>query len=240
MEPVPTANSSHAASSSLFETKFKLSASNGTPRPIRSGPSDKIRMSYDMLRRNQELLNSKRKCQVDPSCPELAIFVCSEKAYRGCTMAFCNNHSGQENRRRKQFCICRLCTKDKHVDICSECSNDIINAQRKFYFMSMILSFIIFCVLLSLLHVILQAIPGICPSPGEPQSSQFCTVFNHFWHDISIYDHGTQLGVPNEAPEVDDNLSDHSIVKQPVDPIAVLDDFVAPLSRHPHGLPDPV
>ena len=119
----------------------------------------------------------------------MAINYCSERAYRGCTMAYCNKHSGQENRRRKQCCMCKLCASDKHVDICSECSNDILSAQKKFYCMSALLSMLVFCVLLCLLHVSLQAVPGLCPSTSspDPPSSHFCTVFHRVWHEFSIY-----------------------------------------------------
>ena len=78
-------------------------------------------------------------------------------------MAYCNQHSGQLNRRKKQFCLCKLCATDLHVDICSECSNDILRAQRKFYCISTVLAVLVFFILLCLLHVVLSAIPGLCP-----------------------------------------------------------------------------
>ena len=103
-------------------------------------------------------------------------------------MAYCNNHSGKMNRLKKSSCLCKLCLRDKHIDICSECSNDILSARRKFYCISTILTLLVFIVLLCLLHVILQAIPGLCP-PGPPASTtKFCTTFHNFWHTISIYD----------------------------------------------------
>ena len=130
---------------------------------------------------------------MDPSCQEIAINICSEQAYRGCTMAYCNNHSGKMNRRKKQCCLCKLCPRDQHIDICSECSNDILSARRKFYCISTILTLLVFCVLLCLLHVILQAIPGLCPGTSTNPSSQFCSTFHDFWHEISFYDRESGL-----------------------------------------------
>ena len=166
--------------------------------PRRANPNDinfahdgPMRVSIDTLRRNQDKINTDQKCQVDPTCRETAISKCSERAYRGCTMAYCNNHSGQLNRRKRQSCLCKICTSDKHVDICSECSNDILKAQRKFYCISTVLTVLVFCVLLCLLHIILMAIPGLCPTGGQPGSSAFCNSFHNFWHKISIYDRET-------------------------------------------------
>ena len=148
-----------------------------------------MRIPIDTLRRSHDLINTKQKCQVDSSCPEMAINICSEQAYRGCTMAYCNNHSGKQNRLRKQCCMFKICARDQHIDICSECSNDILSAQKKFYCMSLLLTLLVFCVLMCLLHVIMQAIPGWCPTVPTPNdSSDFCTTFQQFWNKISIYD----------------------------------------------------
>lgn len=70
-------------------------------------------------------------------------------------MAFCNDHSGQQNFRKRKFCCGSICARDQHVDICSECSNDIVKAHRRFYAITMVVSFIIFFVGVCLLHVIL-------------------------------------------------------------------------------------
>jgi len=74
-----------------INNSYKLGGSNGTPKPKRHG---QVRVSIEDLRQDQHLLNTNRKCQVDPSCQEMAISTCSKKAYRGCTMAYCNSHSG--------------------------------------------------------------------------------------------------------------------------------------------------
>ena len=56
--------------------------------------------------------------------------------------------------------------------------------------MSVFLAFLVFAVLMCLLHLLLRAIPGLCPlTPGgEGSTSTFCLVFNNWWHKISIYD----------------------------------------------------
>lgn len=69
------------------------------------------------------------KCQVAKDCDELAVGFCTEKAYRGCTLAFCETHSGQVNRERNEWLLCKLCAKDLHSDICQECSRDIMDAR---------------------------------------------------------------------------------------------------------------
>ena len=184
-------SSPHFTQEAKVQTKSIIgNSSQGTPRPGRgnSVPQNRMRVSIDTLRRNQEIMNTKQKCQVDPSCQEIAINICSEQAYRGCTMAYCNNHSGKLNRLQRSSCLCKFCLTDKHIDICSECSNDILSARRKFYCISTILTLLVFIVLLCLLHVILQAIPGICPADHSTSPSSICTTFHNFWHAISIYD----------------------------------------------------
>ena len=68
-------------------------------------------------------------CQVRRGCQNLSIGRCVELNYRGCTLAFCEEHSGSINRSKKEWFCCRMCARDKHVDICQECSNDILNAR---------------------------------------------------------------------------------------------------------------
>ena len=160
-----------------------------------------------------------KKCQVDPSCNQAATSICSEQAYRGCTLAYCRFHSGKENCKRKKCCLCKLCSRDKHEDICSECSNDILSAQRKFYCMSLVLGLLVFCVLVCLLHVTLQAIPGICPRMGPAQQqSTVCRAFHDFWHEISIYDRepdGPHLerAAANDSPAaIEDANSDEATI----------------------------
>ena len=87
------------------------------------------------------------------------------------------------------------------MDICSECSNDILSARRKFYCISTILTLLVFIVLLCLLHVILQAIPGLCPGTSTAPSSQFCSSFHDFWHTISIYDRESGLTAGSHISE---------------------------------------
>lgn len=53
-----------------------------------------MRVSIAQVNRNLDVINTKQKCQVDSNCQQLAVGSCSERAYRGCTMAFCNDHSG--------------------------------------------------------------------------------------------------------------------------------------------------
>ena len=51
-------------------TNSKLgNSSNGTPKLVRrEAAPNKMRVSIDTLRHNQEFMNTKQKCQVDPSC----------------------------------------------------------------------------------------------------------------------------------------------------------------------------
>ena len=88
--------------------------------------------------------------------------VCSDKPYRGCTLAFCEKHSGERFKKKSSFFCCRSCDRDKHEDICQECSNDIIKARNKFYLISLILSVIVFACLLTLIHIVLQMVPEFC------------------------------------------------------------------------------
>ncbi len=122
-------------------------------------------------------------------CGKRAFSTCSNLDYRGCTRTFCDEHSGKVNRRAKQcFCV-RWCSKDKHQDICSECSSDIISAQRKFFLISFLLSLLIFGVSICILHVALLSVPGFCPK-SDPKTEQFslCTSFQNIWHSLSLYD----------------------------------------------------
>jgi hypothetical protein len=100
-------------------------------------------------------------CQVRRDCREPAIGLCKE-LNRGCTLSFCEAHSGQRNRQRQEWVCCRPCISDKHEDICQECSSDIMNARTNFYIISLILSLLIFCILVSVVHLILQSMPDIC------------------------------------------------------------------------------
>ena len=59
-----------------------------------------------------------RKCQIMRDCKQLAIGVCTEQEYRGCTLSFCEQHSGLRNRKKRELCCCRPCSRDKHNDIC--------------------------------------------------------------------------------------------------------------------------
>ena len=60
--------------------------------------------------------------------------------------------------------------------------------------MSIVLSFLVFAVLLCLLHVILQAVPGLCPNPDAAYpTSGLCSTFHEFWHSISLYDREASL-----------------------------------------------
>ena len=79
--------------------------------------------------------------------------------------------------------------------------------------MSMLLSFLVFAILLCLLHVIVQAIPGLCPgSSTTQQSSQFCTTFHQFWHDISLYDR--EKPMTHDVPVSNDEMDDVPIVDE--------------------------
>ena len=88
-------------------------------------------------------------------CQNESIGKCVDVEYRGCTMAFCEEHSGALNRRKRELLCCRPCSRDKHTDICQECSNDILSARFKFYVITGILSCLIFGILVTLVHLLL-------------------------------------------------------------------------------------
>ena len=111
---------------------------------------------------------------------------CSELEYRGCTRFYCHEHSGKSNLIKKRCCLFSKCSKDQHTDICSECSNDIISARRKFFFMSMLLGALIFIILICILHLILVMVPSICQ-----KESEICSNFHNFWHKFSFYERET-------------------------------------------------
>ena len=102
--------------------------------------------------------HSKRihKCQVIRSCLKPSIGICVEEAYRGCTLAFCEEHSGSKFRLKNEWICCRPCARDKHTDICQECSSDIISARHRFYIITIILALLIFFILIMLVHLLVQ------------------------------------------------------------------------------------
>ena len=74
--------------------------------------------------------------------------------------------------------------------------------------MSLGLTLLVFCILLCLTHMLLKAVPGMCP----PASQSFmCSTFDNFWHSISLYNREgegdrPQLVQENEFPLVDDDF----------------------------------
>ena len=132
--------------------------------------------------------DNEQKCQIDSECNQVAIQVCSELQYRGCTRSYCQEHSGKTNLAKKRCSLFSRCSRDMHIDICSECSNDIISAKRKFFLVSMLLGALIFIILICMLHLILVMVPGICQI-----NSDFCSNFHLFWHKFSFYDHAKHI-----------------------------------------------
>ena len=128
-----------------------------------------------------------KKCQIMRDCMEPSIGVCTEQEYRGCTLSFCEQHSGVRNRKKKEIICCRPCSRDKHEDICQECSSDLLQKRFSFYLITLVLSVIIFTVLLTLVHLVLQSMPDFCqPSPGEGEMS-ICSYFQSTLHSLNPY-----------------------------------------------------
>ena len=75
-------------------------------------------------------------------------------------MKYCEEHSGKVYRKKHEWICCKPCGKDKHLDICQECSSDILNARFKFYLITLVLSCMIFFMLLYSVHLMLR--PGVC------------------------------------------------------------------------------
>ena len=95
-------------------------------------------------------------------CQNPVIGTCVEYEYRGCTLNFCEEHSGQVYRKKHEWICCKPCGKDQHVDICQECSSDILNARFKFYVITLILSILIFFMLLYSVHLMLKPPSSSC------------------------------------------------------------------------------
>ena len=118
-------------------------------------------------------------------------------------MAYCEEHSGELNRIKSQcFCL-KLCARDMHEDLCSECSEDLLESKNRFYQVSIFMSLFCVAIFLVVIHVLLSNIPSLCGEAThdilksesflEPsgiqqiQATNWCVKFQKFWHDTSLY-----------------------------------------------------
>ena len=93
-------------------------------------------------------------CEIDPRCKEVSISFCSNKNYRGCALAYCQDHSG-EARKRSNTCLCL--DTDRYEDVCCECAQDQITAKQRFTNVCLILSVVIFLLTLCATRWILSS-----------------------------------------------------------------------------------
>ena len=97
----------------------RLSVNDDESATFSAGHHSKMQNSYKKLAKAVEYGEVKGQlCQVLRSCENPAVGVCSEEAYRGCTLAYCEEHSGLTNRQKRELFCCRPCGRDKHDDIC--------------------------------------------------------------------------------------------------------------------------
>ena len=130
-------------------------------------------------------IKNNRQCQVRRDCQNPVVGHCIEQEYRGCTLTFCEEHSGQVYRQRHEWICCRPCARDKHIDICQECSSEILNARFKFYVITLILSMLIFFMLLYLVHLTLR--PNIICREDNQSSQSLCGTIKQSLNSLIPY-----------------------------------------------------
>ena len=150
-----TSTSFNIESSKIDKSKSYYMALNG------QAYGNSMSKAERALQRKERLIQSRThpkepyKCQVDRNCQKQAIDFCSVKPYRGCTLAYCEDHSGELHRLEQQATCLKLCAKDRHEDICSVCSGELLQSKRRFYRVAVLMSVIIFSILLVLVHLLL-------------------------------------------------------------------------------------
>ena len=88
---------------------------------------------------------------------------------------------------KKEWMCCRPCARDKHTDICQECSSDLIGARHRFYIITIILTLMIFCILLMLVHLSIQKwVPNEFCRPTATENS-ICGTFQAAVHRMNPY-----------------------------------------------------